>query len=91
MAYKITKKITPNPLPETALADVEAWKTAYGSYHGSQAPCIDAQEWTLHSDGKSMIVALTYEDKDTCDKHQATEPEDYTDQYDIEGMGEATV
>ena len=83
MAYKITKKITPNPLPETALGDVEAWKTAYGSYHGSQAPCIDAQEWTLDTDGKSMIVALTYEDKDTCDKHQATEPEDYTDQYDI--------
>ena len=34
-------------------------------------------------DGKAMIVALTYEDKDTCDKHQATEPEDYEDIYDI--------
>ena len=91
MAYKITKKITPNPVPDSAYADVAAWKAANGPYHGSQAPAIQAQEWTLDSDGKSMIIALTYEDKDTCDRHQLTEPDDYGDAYDTATVSEGEV
>ena len=90
MAYKITKKITPNPVPGEAYADIAAWHTVNSPCHGSEAPAVQVKEWTLHSDGKSAIVALTYEEKDTCDRHHLTEPEDYSDQFDvvIESQGE---
>ena len=77
------RKITPNPVPESALADIAAWKTAYGPYHGSQAPAVTEHTFTLDSDGKSAIVSLTYEDQDTAERHGLTEPEDYSDEYDV--------
>lgn len=91
MAYRITKRITPNPLPSDALADIAAWKSAYGPYHGTQAPAVTESTFTLHTDGKSANISLTYEDQDTCDRHQLTEPEDYDDQFDVTVVSQGEV
>ena len=45
----------------------------------------------LHTDGKSANISLTYEDQDTCDRHQLTEPEDYDDQFDVTVVSQGEV
>ena len=88
MAYKINLRLHP-PKSETALADVEALEDPMGLLVSRTGTLL--QNGHYIPDGKAMIVALTYEDKDTCDKHSATEPEDYLkDIYDTYVMGEAT-
>lgn len=81
MSYTVQKKITPNPVPESGYANIDAWKAAHGESHGSNAGVILSKTWALHEDTKSAVLTLEYDDKDTFDRHQLRQPEGYDGKF----------
>lgn len=76
MSYIVIKKITPIPEPD-GYNNITEWKSANGSSHGTKAGVILSSSWELHEDTKSAVIALEYDDKDTFERHQLRQPEDY--------------